>query len=152
MFLDLSHADARTDRQDDANRCIFCNILNDAEYTRKVWLPLYLINQSLRHEDVYGGEWSASRLRRFIPEETAPCTNWQEAEWAWIIWGRAISLVPTGNRTPDSQLAISLYRPRYRRFQKIKVDLKNNRIVNSETRKYRNNRHSRPDVSIQQHK
>jgi hypothetical protein len=56
-----------------------------------VKLSLYLINYALCHEDIlgsggtaplfltselYGGDWSNSRLDRFTPEEITPSTHW----------------------------------------------------------------------------
>jgi hypothetical protein len=56
-----------------------------------VKFSLCLTNKALRHEDLWGsgcmihifltsalagGEWSASRPRRFAPCETAPSTHW----------------------------------------------------------------------------
>jgi hypothetical protein len=57
----------------------------------EIKLSLCLTNEALRLEGVWGvdglihifltsaldgGEWSASRLGRFTPGETAPCTRW----------------------------------------------------------------------------
>jgi hypothetical protein len=60
-------------------------------FRMEVKLSPWLINYAPRHEDVWGsgviatsfvtstldgGEWSASRPGRFIPEERAPSTRW----------------------------------------------------------------------------
>jgi hypothetical protein len=39
-----------------------------------------VLNQTLRHEDVDGGDWSASRPSRFTPKERAPGAHWI-GEW-----------------------------------------------------------------------
>jgi hypothetical protein len=59
--------------------------------SKKAKFSLYLTNEALRHEDVWGseriappfltsalrgGEWSASRPGHFTPEKTALSTHW----------------------------------------------------------------------------
>jgi hypothetical protein len=49
------------------------------------------------------GEWSASRLGRFIPGERVPCARWMVGlapEPVWTLRRREKSLAPAGNVTP----------------------------------------------------
>jgi hypothetical protein len=52
-------------------------------------------------------EWSASRLGRFTPGETAPDSHWVRVWWAsepvWTLWRIEESLAQAGNRNPTVQ-------------------------------------------------
>jgi len=63
-----------------------------------------------------GGEWSASRSRRFTPRERAPGNNGNKVGWApepfWARWWREKFPTPAGNRNLEAITAPNIFRAR----------------------------------------